>query len=111
MDKKIPKTHFVVSYRDSESGKVVELRANKVEDSGLGLSFVAISDFIFESSSLVVDPAAEDLKRRLENVKTLHLSLYCILSIQEVGHKNRGLQFKQAKSNLVILPPTATQKP
>lgn len=110
MEKRAPKTHFIVSYRDAESGKVVELRANRVEDSSLGLSFVAVSDFLFESNTLVVDPTAEDLKRRLQDVKTLHLSLYSILSIQEVGHKNRGLQFKQSKSNLVILPGTVTQK-
>lgn len=111
MDKKAPKTHFIVSYRDPLDSKLVELCANKVEDSELGLSFVAVSEFIFEDRSLVVDPAAEDLKRTFENVKTLHLSLYSILSIQEVGRKNRGLQFKQAKSNLVVLPGTATQKP
>ena len=111
MEKKTPKTHFVVSYRDPLDSKLVELRANKVQDSELGLSFVAISDFIFDSRSTVVDPAAEDLKRKFEDVKTLHLSLYSILSIQEVGQGNRGLQFKQAKSNLVILPGTGIQKP
>jgi hypothetical protein len=111
MEKKAPKTHFIVTYRDAENGKVIELRANRVEDSTLGLSFVAVSDFVFEAGSLVVDPIAEDLKRRFQDVKTLHLSLYSILSIQEVGHKNRGLKFKQAKSNLVILPGTVTQKP
>ena len=110
MEKKPLKTHFVVSYRDPVDPRIVELRAHKVEDSGLGLSFVAISDFIFESRSAVVDPTAEDLKRKFEDVKTLHLSLYSILSIQEVGHRNRGLQFKQTKSNLVILPGTANQK-
>jgi hypothetical protein len=111
MDKKAPKTHFIVSYRDPLDSKLVELCANKVGDSELGLSFVSVSDFIFENHSLVVDPGAEDLKRKFENVKTLHLSLYSILSIQEVGHKNRGLQFKQAKSNLVVLPGATTQKP
>jgi len=111
MEKKTPKTHFVVSFRDPLDSKLVELRANKVQDSELGISFVAISDFIFEQHSLVVDPTAEDLKRKFEDVKTLHLSLYSILCIQEVGHKNRGLQFKQAKSNLVVLPGSANQKP
>jgi len=65
-----PKTHFVVSYRDPLDSKLVELRANKVQDSELGLSFVSISDFVFESRSTVVDPAAEDLKRKFEDVKT-----------------------------------------
>jgi len=111
MEKKPPKTHFIVSYRDPQDGKVVELTANRVEDSTLGISFVAVSDFVFESRSLVVDPVAEDLKRRFEDVKTLHLSLYSIQSILEVGLRNRGLKFKQTKSNLVILPGNAVQKP
>jgi hypothetical protein len=111
MEKKEPKTCFIVSYRDPLDSKLVELRANKVEDSELGISFVAVSDFIFERRSPVVDPVAEDLKRKFEDVKTLHLSLYSILSIQEVGRANRGLQFKKAKSNLVMLPGTGTQKP
>ena len=107
----VPKTHFIVSYRDPHDGKLVEIRANKVGDSELGLSFVAISDFVFEEHSVVVDPAAEDLKRRFADVKTLHLSLYSILSVQEVGRGKRGLRFKTAKSNLVLMPGTAAQKP
>lgn len=111
MDKEPQKTHFIVSYRDAQDGKITELRANKVQDSELGLTFVSVSDFIFENRSVVVDPAAEDLRRKLEDVKTLHLSLYSILSIQEIGRSNKGLQFKQPKSNLVVLPGASALKP
>jgi hypothetical protein len=111
MEKKTPKTHFIVAYRDPMDSKLVELKANKVQDSDLGLSFVAVSDFLFDAPGLVVDPSVEDLKKKFENVKTLHLSLYSILSIQEVGHKNRGLQFKNNRSNLVLLPGSSGLKP
>ncbi len=47
MEKKPPKTHYLIAFRDPVDGKVVELRAHRVEDSSLGLSFVALSEFIF----------------------------------------------------------------
>ena len=97
------KTFYIINYRDPKDNKTLELKAKKVTDSTLGLSFIAISDFIFDSSSLVVNPAEEDLKRKLEHVKTLHISIYSILSIEEVGSANRGLKFKKDKSNLIVL--------
>ena len=97
------KTFYIINYRDPKDNKTLELKARKVTDSTLGLSFIAISDFIFDSSSLVVNPAEEDLKRKLEHVKTLHISIYSILSIEEVGAAHRGLKFKKNKSNLTVL--------
>ena len=105
------KTFYIINYRDPTDNKTLELKAKKVTDSTLGLSFIAISDFIFDSSSLVVNPSEEDLKRKLEHVKTLHISIYSILSIEEIGAAHRGLKFKENKSNLIVLnsshqPPT-----
>ena len=97
------KTFYIINYRDPKDNKTLELKAKKVTDSTLGLSFIAISDFIFDSSSLVVNPAEEDLKRKLEHVKTLHISIYSILSIEEVGTAHRGLKFKKDKSYLIVL--------
>jgi hypothetical protein len=77
-----------------------------VTDSSLGLSFIAVSGFVFSSSTLVVNPEEEDLKRRLGNVKTLHLSIYTVISIEEIGTSHKGLQFKKDKSNLLVLPGT-----
>ncbi len=96
-------TFYIISYRDSKDNKTLEIKAKKVTDSSLGLSFIAISDFIFDTSSLVVNPAEEDLKRKLEHVKTLHISIYTILSIEEVGSAHKGLKFKKDKSNLIVL--------
>ncbi len=97
------KTYYFITYREPSDGKVVSLKANTVSDSSLGLSFIAISGFIFDTTSVVVNPAEEDLKKRFEGVKTLHLSIYTILSVEEVGADHKGLSFQKDKSNLVVL--------
>jgi hypothetical protein len=97
-------THFLVTYRDPKDGEIKELRARKILDSSLGLSFVALSDFIFETSPLLVQPHQDDLKRRFEAVKTFHLSIYSVVSIEEVGDDHAGLRFDHDRSNLVVLP-------
>ena len=48
-------------------------------------------------------------RRRFEGVKTLHLSIYHIISIEEVGLAHKGLKFKKDKSHLVVL--TTDQPP
>ncbi|MCF8096008.1 MAG: DUF1820 family protein [Desulfobacteraceae bacterium] len=102
-------TYFVITYREQQEGKLVTLKARAVTDSSLGLSFIAISDFVFSTNGLVVNPTEEDLKKRFENVKTLHLSIYTIISIEEVGAEHDGLSFKKDKSNLVVLSPEQHQ--
>ncbi len=104
MRNKSNNSYYVITYRDQQDGSIVSLKARSVTDSSLGLSFIAISDFYFEDSSLVVNPAEEELKTKLADVKMLHLSIYTIVSIQEVGMTNKGLAFKKDKSNLVVLP-------
>ena len=109
MAKKKEETYYLISYRDAKDAKVLTLKAKTVTDSGLGLSFVAISDFIFDTKSVVINPEEEDQKRQFEGVKTLHLSIYSIISIEEVGEDHKGLKFKKDKSNLVILSPEQPQ--
>jgi hypothetical protein len=99
-----PRSYYVVTHRDPTSGKPVSLRVRKVEDSELGPTFVALSDFLFESSSPIIDPALEDLKKRYENTRKLHLSLYHIVSIEEVGRSNPGLDLSPERSNVIVLP-------
>ena len=109
MAKKKEETFYLITYRDAKDAKVLTLKAKTVSDSSLGLSFVAISDFIFDTKSVVINPEEEDQKRQFEGVKTLHLSIYTILSIEEVGENHKGLKFKKDKSNLVILSPEQPQ--
>ena len=99
-------TFYLITYREPKDGQIVTLKSRKVADSSLGLSFIALSDFIFDTDSLVVNPAEEDLKKHFAAVKTLHLSIYTVLSIEEVGPENRGLAFEKDKSNLVVFPTT-----
>lgn len=101
--KKKEDLYYIVSYRDPKDSKVKTISARHVEDSSLGLSFVALSDFIFKES-LIIDPSEEDLKERFQDTRRLHLSIYTILAIEEKGRSNRGLHFKKNKSNLLVLP-------
>ena len=92
---------FLVHYRDPKDGKLLSLRARHISDSTLGLSFICISDFVFDTCSLVIKPTEEQLKKRLENVKNIHLSIYTIMSIEELSEKN--LRFKEDKSKLLVI--------
>ena len=58
-------TYFIITYRDPVSEKQVSIKAGTVADSTLGLSFIAVSDFVFQQNALVVNPQEEDMKRRL----------------------------------------------
>lgn len=95
-------SYYLIHYRDPQSGENVNLKARQISDSNLGLSFISVSDFLFDSSTLVIKPSEEHLRKRLENVKSLHLSIYTILSIEEVGLTK--MKFKNDRSNLVSLP-------
>ena len=106
MSNSIKDTYYLVTYRDPKDGQTVSLKAKKVTDSSLGLSFIALSEFIFESDMLVVNPAEEDLKKRFSSVKTIHLSIYSVLSIEEIGLEQKDLSFEKDKSNLVVFPST-----
>ena len=103
MARKKEETMYLITYRKAKDAKVVTLKAKTVTDSSLGLSFVAISDFLFDTKSVVINPEEEDQKRQFEGMKTLHLSIYSIVSIEEVGEEHKGLKFKKDKSNLVVL--------
>lgn len=106
--------HFVVTFRDPVNGGdegITTLRARKVGDSELGLAFVAISEFVFDTGKVIVDPKQDALRGRLDKVRRLHLNLYAILTIEEVGADNAGLNFENDRSNLVVLRPPGGREP
>jgi hypothetical protein len=103
MGKKKEETFYLITYRNAKDTKVLTLKAKTVTDSSLGLSFVAISDFVFDTRSIVINPEEEDQRRQFEGVKTLHLSIYSIISIEEVGPEHKGLKFKKDKAHLVVV--------
>ena len=96
-------TFYLIVYRNAKDTRVVTLKAKTVTDSSLGLSFIAISDFVFDTQSIVINPEEEDQRRHFEGVNTLHLSIYSIISVEEVGAGHKGLKFKKDKSHLVVL--------
>lgn len=98
-------THFVITWRDGVTGEVQSLRARSIRDSSLGLTFVAISDFVWDTESKIVNPATDALRRRFEHTKTLHVSIHTVLSIEEVGADHQGLVFEKDRSNLLVFPP------
>jgi hypothetical protein len=100
-------SYYIVTYRDQKDGTVVSLKVRSIEDSSLGLGFVALSGFIFEQESLLIQPEEEAKRKKFENVKTLHLSIYSIFSITEMGLETPKLAFKNDKSNLLMMSPSA----
>jgi hypothetical protein len=103
MPKKSDKTYFLIHYRDTRTGEHQSIKAKNIKDSSLGLSFVAISDFLFDEGGILVNPDEEAKKLEFESVRTLHLSIYSILSVSEIGEHKKNLTFKQDKSNLFVL--------
>ena len=102
---------YVVTYRDSKDGSLVTLKVRNIEDSSLGLTFVALSNFIFDSSSVLINPEEESRRKQFEKIKTLHLSIHSVISIAEMGAETPKLAFKNDKSNLVILQHHDTSAP
>lgn len=105
MNPKSKTDHYVVHYKDPENPtkKTITLRCRKIHDSPLGLSFVCLSDFIFDTSGVVVNHIEEELRQRYEHVRSLHISIYTIVSIEEHGHDSPNLRFEKDRSNLVML--------
>ena len=103
MTSKEENTYFLVSYRDPKDGNNINIKAKKITDSSLGLSFIAISDFVFDTHSILVNPDEEARKLEFEHVKTLHLSIYSILSITEIGEHHKSLSFEHDKAKLLLI--------
>ncbi len=103
MTSKKDPSYYVVTYRDQTDASVVSLKVRSIEDSSLGLGFVALSGFIFEQNSILIKPDEDARKRKFENVKTIHLSIYCILSICEMGLEVPKLAFRNDKANLLMM--------
>ena len=94
---------YVIAWRDPRNGEILEIKAKKIRDSSLGLTFVAISEFVLASRSAIVNPAEEALARRFEHTKALHLSIHAIVSIEEVDTAE-GLGLLADRSKLLLFP-------
>lgn len=92
---------YVVTWKDPVEGEVRRLRCARVEDSTLGLGFVCLAEFDLGSKGPLVDPRQEALKTQLADVKRLHLNVYSIVSIEELGDE---LELVHDRSKVVLLP-------
>lgn len=70
-------------------GKVYEIYARKVHQSGL-FGFIEIEELLFgEKSSVVVDPSEENLKNEFSGVERTYIPMHAVIRIDEVeksGH-------------------------
>ena len=70
-------------------GKVYEIYARKVHQSGL-FGFIEIEQLVFgEKSSVVVDPSEENLKSEFSGVQRTYIPMHSMIRIDEVektGH-------------------------
>jgi hypothetical protein len=70
-------------------GKLYELFARDVRQSGL-FGFIEIENIVFgEKSTVVVDPSEESLKTEFEGVNRIHVPMHSVVRIDEVekiGH-------------------------
>jgi hypothetical protein len=71
-------------------GKVYEIYAKAVHQSGL-FGFIEIEDIVFgEKTSLVVDPSEENLKAEFKGVGRTYLPMHAIVRIDEVEKTGHG---------------------
>jgi hypothetical protein len=98
----LPSHAYAVTFR-ADAGETVTLRARKVTDSELGPSFLCLSDFVFSEGRLV-DPTQERLQRRFADTRRLHLNVFAIQTIEEVGTDHPGLTLDADRSKLILLP-------
>ncbi|MBT3221722.1 MAG: DUF1820 family protein [Proteobacteria bacterium] len=99
------KSWYEVTFREPQESAVTTIKARTVEDSQLGLGFVCFSDFVFETNKVVLNPAEEALQTRYANVKRIHLPIYAVLCVEEVGADHEGLSLEADRSKLIVLHP------
>lgn len=81
MPKKKPNTYRVTFHNQ---GKVYEIYARGVNQSGL-MGFIEVSEIVFgERTSVVVDPSEEHLKSEFAGVSRTYLPMHAVIRIDEV---------------------------
>ncbi len=104
MNDKARTNYYRVIYKDPAKDAVRTLKARTIRDSSLGPTFVELSEFIFDDSKLIVNPEEEELKEHYANVERLHLAIFNILTIEEIGPNPGGLKLSTERANVVVLP-------
>lgn len=105
-DKQIYKVIF------HNQGKVYEIYAREVAQSGM-LGFIEIGGLLFgEKSTVVVDPTEERLKAEFEGVKRAYIPMHSVVRIDEVEKQgiNKILPRADGDSNVAQFPLLTTGK-
>lgn len=85
-------------------GKVYEIYARKVHQSGL-FGFIEIEDLVFgEKSSVVVDPSEENLKSEFSGVQRTYIPMHAVIRIDEVEKTGHSKITEAAGSGEKIAP-------
>lgn len=87
-------------------GKIYEIHAQEVAQSGM-LGFIEISGLLFgERSTVVVDPTEERLKAEFDGVKRAYVPMHSIVRIDEVEKQgiNKILPRADGDSNVAQFP-------
>jgi hypothetical protein len=97
MAKKIYRIRFL------NEDKVYEIYARHVYQGSM-YGFVVVEDIIFgETSSVVVDPSEERLKREFEGVRQTHVPMHSILRIDQV-EKQGVAKVQPVEGNIAAFP-------
>ncbi|MEQ8661300.1 MAG: DUF1820 family protein [Gammaproteobacteria bacterium] len=82
------KTTYRITFHNQ--GKVYEIYARDVHQSGL-FGFVEVEKIIFgEKSSLLVDPSEEHLKSEFAGVSRTYIPMHAVIRIDEVDRSGHG---------------------
>ena len=91
----------------TNQGKVFEIYARRVNSSEM-YGFVHVEEILYgERTTLVVDPAEEQLKIEFNGVSTTHIPFHSVIRIDEVEREGKGriLQLASPAADNVVLPP------
>lgn len=85
-------------------GKVYEIYARKVHQSGM-FGFIEIEDLLFgEKSSVVVDPSEENLKSEFNGVQRTYIPMHSVVRIDEVENTGQPKIMEDTGSGGKIAP-------
>lgn len=93
-------------------GKIYEIYAHEVGQSGM-LGFIEIAGLLFGAkSSVVVDPTEEKLKAEFEGVKRAYIPMHAVVRIDEVEKQgvNKILPRAEGDGNIAQFPLLTTGK-
>jgi hypothetical protein len=86
-------------------GKVYEIYARRVSQTGALFGFVEVEELIFDArKSVVVDPAVERLQLEFAGVKRTFLPMHYVLRIDEVDKQGVGKITSADASNVAQFP-------